>query len=790
MLQNIFLFFSFIKEMVKVYFYQNAAECYELRFLKNPQSPIDIICPDFYTKAWWGQRMQNHPTKVEVFTMDGWIGEQLKKIEKKSNTKSEIMISFAAVWRKSFSDLPPDVFFQSKDFFELLRGFSLDFNTVEEVLRKNNPIFKKVVKAFWQLCDQTDIIDGHASCSLISRDYEKKKDLDSETKNIIIWGFDHLCKGEVNLLEALSNHYEVTILFLKSSAAQIKEGDWIGHFIDIKQYSKSPLPQGESCRVQYFPKGHLNKTIFDICKKNQADIYLGIKEPDADQVAEVALPGKFFKATGNLIAPLVNFFIRSLMEEKGKEKIEEKLDRVLQKNISRKGQEKNFLSIKALLLIKQSMKNWRESCENKHEPEKFDWKIIEKLALMDCPRSFFIPLLGKVSGQIQGLEGLENFDPETKKIVCFTSDYSSLGRMDAPYSEEVLQYLLKLGPVKRPELSYQMTKTRLVELLKNPNSILLLEQNLEERNTAIKEVLDCFLEIKKESISKKPIVSFSKKDILKEKIKLTIDVNQSYSATCLQTYLDCPRQYYFRYLEDLKLEPVIKESIRAFQLGIIEHKVIKEYLEKYDSFDRKKLASLSEEELDLFCQEKKMIIGDHEKKKSLIEIVNYTQSGIEQLLSFKEWDPTIKFSFEERLKNKKTKGRVDCIARGEKGIGLFDFKRSGNSIPKKYEIEKLEAIQLWFYLLHSKISSNDVVFFGYLNLSDPNSKESMLFTTEMSLVDKFSAVFFKNDMDRYKKYEDKLLESMSNEKEFDPNPRKKNICRYCFISSLCPKGKV
>ena len=768
-----------------------------------------------------------HTSNVDVMTIAQFMERQLRGLDEgpslleRKKGKADLMLHLSIAWKHQFENAPPEIFFQAFNLFTELRSFTLNIEVAQEVLGEFDPIVAKAIETFWRVCDKLRLIDEHTSYDLVAKVYSGPAPL--EKQNYVLWGFDHLSTGQIHLFESIALQHHVSVPFPQSVAHEVKETDWPYWIGPFGKFSPTP-PSGDVCRVVSFPKNHLNHALSSLLPPpppnalTKKDIFLAQKNPSIDQLAKVYLPGQFFKAKTDLIAPQIWRFIQEFKERCGPKNADVNVMERIHKLL--KEEKENFLAIKGLLLLKKAIENWRELSRENRLITKFDWQILEQVALLNCPRIFFAPLSsgpgpGPGPGQIQGLEGLEGFDPQAQTLLCFTSDYWPLKDIGHHYSETVLEFLSALGPVRRSELGYKMLQARLVEILDGPHSFLFIEEGLAQRDGGLDDILSCFARVEKRGAAATPLLLNKKKlrrfkgDVLKDHqdrqggVK-KVSPNQNWSASKIQAYVDCPRKFYFQYLDNLELHPAFKEHLHPRQLGTLEHGAIQKYWEKASpaqthGIDKKELHHLVETELDYFCQEEEVTLSPFEKRRSLMEIVHRAQVGIETLLSFKRWDSHLHFSFEYPLSAEERDGHVDCLIeanhKGEGQWGLVDFKRSSFSIPAKGELERREVIQLWFYLAHVGKPLEECFFFGHVDLSDPQGTQ--LFSTKESLAkdSSFKSICeyiplakLEEQIQGHHHFERDLLSRLIHEEDFPPHPRKTDICHYCFLSSLCSRG--
>lgn len=191
------------------------------------------------------------------------------------------------------------------------------------------------------------------------------------------------------------------------------------------------------------------------------------------------------------------------------------------------------------------------------------------------------------------------------------------------------------------------------------------------------------------------------------------------SASKFQAYIDCPRKYYFDYVDRLYRSPEVHMEILPNQLGTVEHTIIEEFFNRQSDWDSSEHRKIAQSELIKFLKLNDISLDKASFDKALIEVSDYSENAIINLLLLKKWDPNCHLVFEENFQCDEARGRIDCMVKSSFGVGYIDFKRSSGSIPSNTELNTFEKIQIWFYLKYGPAKREDVAFWGYLNMSEP-----------------------------------------------------------------------
>ena len=285
------------------------------------------------------------------------------------------------------------------------------------------------------------------------------------------------------------------------------------------------------------------------------------------------------------------------------------------------------------------------------------------------------------------------------------------------------------------------------------------------------------------------------KENASNKVKEYLDKNKL-SRNAISTYIQCPRKFYFRYLENLTDTKLFPDEALQTQLGNLLHQAMKELFSEFinDEISKDTLKNIKSK-IDQKCDEllpdnysiKELLLKEQLKnmlKKFFNVEINSklshfpaTIKGTEQYLDYSIDDITID-------------GTIDLIIKNEKGIYIIDFKTGDkknttyNAIDDLFvQNSKMEyAFQLAFYCnLYCKNFDNNMSVYGenvYLKIYNQayqyelkKSKESIDFRQEMEVF---------ND-----KIKEKIIE-LKNDNTFDLTTDQKN-CKYCDYQLICKR---
>ena len=194
--------------------------------------------------------------------------------------------------------------------------------------------------------------------------------------------------------------------------------------------------------------------------------------------------------------------------------------------------------------------------------------------------------------------------------------------------------------------------------------------------------------------------------------KKHVDFNQI-SASALETYFQCPLQYFFNYI--LKLKEPVSSEIEMLDIGNILHKLAQLY---YLQKDKQSL------NIPEFCRNTIYnLINSDEKLKSNINnpiLINLIDEAVRFVLHLQELDNNSKFIptyFEKSFGLQKDftalpltdkislKGQVDRIDLYDNHFRIIDYK-SGNADATFAELYYGKKLQLFLYALAIKNATN------------------------------------------------------------------------------------
>lgn len=811
--------------MLRVIPYQDSSEIYQLGFLSSDQEgETMVVCPnpgiadDFRFKL--NKESEQLEANVQVVTISKFRDDLLKTElpDIKFTRKSELLLILAGIWKARFNHLPKETFLQSFQYFTDLRSYTFNIELVDEVLAKLDDTFREVINLFWLVADDEnlEIFDEHKAYHLLSnffRETEKEGN-----GNLVFYGFTHLSGSQVDFLKSISIKNDVFIPIPMSVIATSKRSDWL-NWLEDQDYQdiedQQTKPKGRELKVVSFQKNRLGEALKNYIGnkdpgfKNNYDIFLSKRNPKYEEFNEIPFEGVDLKTNADILTPSFSFVqdnLRELCDEGGLTP-DSTLSFLNDLLLSDKASNKRGLDFKLLKVVdlyKKSLKQMTELSSAFEKIDLFTLYILEEIVQLNMPRVFNFPIChDNLKFKSRGLESLEGFQAENPTLLIAKSGYGKLKSNESVYHEDIMEILSTIGPVRRTEFEYQILKHQLKEVLDSENTILLLEDGLTESDPQWSDVLEDFTLVEE----KLPSFSSNTKinDPLKE-FKTEYELRGPvYSASKIQSFLECKQKYFFSYIN--KIDPTVrpKNKLNPNDLGTLEHNIIENYMNEFhgsQEIEFEKLKEIASKSLDSHLEKYGIALESLEYNQYFVELVNFSLTGIKNLLKFKEFDSGCTYRFEVPVTNPKElsiTGSIDCIIETDAGLVILDFKRSSGSIPAHKAWLDFEKIQLWFYSIFCGKPADELICVGYINLS--HGEESFFHPASGEIASELkkiglAKIKIKKDVvllqkvEEFKTFLDQSIQDIESEKSFSPNPLNKSVCTYCHVANLCTRRDV
>jgi RecB family exonuclease len=276
------------------------------------------------------------------------------------------------------------------------------------------------------------------------------------------------------------------------------------------------------------------------------------------------------------------------------------------------------------------------------------------------------------------------------------------------------------------------------------------------------------------------------------------NASPSFSASKLQTYINCPTQFYFRYIAHLKATEDVADEIDEKTFGTLLHECMRELYGDIKILDQKTIEELRKKVsstvatvfAELVPQKASLLFGKNLLLKKTAEELIY------KLLDADAKDAPLELLFLERkahatfsLGNGKSVNLYGIIDRAEKVNGhvrITDYKtgRVNGIVYKNIEelfssTDKKELFQLMFYGLLSSSFHSKPVAAGIYILRDMSEG--------IRYLNGDNTPVSQEKMDAFRARLTELINEITDEKTPFIQTEDKERCRYCEFADICTR---
>jgi hypothetical protein len=744
---------------------------------------------------------------VESITISKFIKNELNflsddEVIENYKGKAELVLLLGAIWKKIGKGSDYLSFKRAFNLLTEFRSFSMSAQVLETVLEHYDSNLGEGVLWLHRFLDEMGIVDEHKSYFLLAerlREGDLPPDY-SFDKNLVFYGFDFMTASQVDMIKSFALRDNVYIPMYKDSYEKTQMLDWIrwfdGHNTETTDISSNEIELKE-IPLKRFPKGYFSKALNSVQEKDFS-IVLGTKTLTRENIQELPienlvmkLPVDLFSFEHKNIFDLLEQKIKTI-EEMSTFDLREELNDLTRNYI----EHEKYRELKTVFTILNTLNEWEELSSDNTSVGEFDLKILFESSVLDLPRINLTTLSSNQNtSQVKSIKNIDEYKEE-KIIFGIHSAHGSIKGVGANFSENVEKYLASIGPIRRAEFEMNILKCRLEEFISENDVEIFMEEGILEHDTNWSKVLS--------GIQLNPVELGIKTDYKKEYTELKVEEQalKKISASRLQKYLECPRKYYFQFINNLSPQIEFGNELSVLELGQIEHKVIEEYFHKTTKVDEALFEEIILNTLENYTSKK--VISPKLHEEYLVEVRAFTWDVINtlsQLVIDLGFSPTFEFPFNITLNEIKYSGSIDCLLTSKTGNQkiIIDFKRSNFVFSTFTSISNYEQVQLWFYLQRlnelETISVDDSLLIGYIDLS--NRGNSMFFGNDKDFIanikastqySKFKLIDeLSETLEDYKQFEDELILKLKNDKEFNPIPMNSKSCGFCSLKNTCPR---
>lgn len=720
--------------------------------------------------------------EFNIITISKWTTDHLKTLGLKRSKKSELIVMFGAVWRHYYPTESFNVFYQAFELFTELRSYTLSLELLSEFFKELDEVIVKSIFIFWAYMDQEKIIDEHLG-------YKKLTESDNH-KSLCIVGFKHISGVQIDMLKTIGEKWDVQVYCPTQVFQESLSNDWMKWLHPDELTNEIKREAKQTVNLFHILEGKTNLFINEFYKRYpDYDLILAGNNIGLHHFQESHESESFFRATEDLFSMESESLIKKIKEflsgkvdgqcDIGELEIflnEEKSKMITLGNY----RQYKMIDLTALALVEYKL--------FQAKIDSFAIEILEMVIGLNSPRVSLVSLTENAKRHYYEAGDMGLGAGQKKAAVLATKSIGTFKTTDNSLSEAMINALKTIGPIKRKGLDFLFQKLEMRKILSEKDNFLLIDKSLLEEDLAWREILKAF------NISEQKLeIDFSMKkvkDLITPRLKAGPFVQDYYSASRLQTFIDCPQKFYFSYIEKIDHEPQARCSVSPQELGSLEHEIIATYFSTVASiknpFDLKLHQQICEKAVDDFIRKGKLVLNESEKSKSLNEIMHYSLNGITfliDLLSSKN-GKSIKFEVPLSANKWSIKGFIDCLIELESGkYILLDFKRSEAAAGTKKETLELKKIQLWVYLL--VLSDAGIIFdyFGYLNLSATEDCR-VLFEGEQA------KALITESLGEARRVIEEVIDDLKVRVLFQPRPRNAKVCEFCPVYLTCSKGEA
>jgi hypothetical protein len=731
-----------------------------------------------------------------------WADEGLPAVKR----KSELLLIFGILKTKYFPELGFEQFNQAYNLFSDLRSFTLNEDALLTVLEEQSVDIKKAVQLFWKLLDATGFLDEHGAYQKLAealRSTDEKKDL---KKTYIFWGFQHLNGQQVDLIKALSIRYDVIIPFPLALKEKLKKTDWLSWMRESKVSERdlALIPQAPKASWLKINSREISKYLKSILKTDD-QVVLGVSKLSPlhldiipSRLVSYKIPHQLIQAELTELGYELKLMLKELSTLIDLEKflVNKKLEWIKQKNVST-----SFKYLKAIELYLQNIETIKSLTDEAVKIDQFFLKLLNEVVMLDQPRTSFIPISqDQLTIDLKDMSSLEDVKRNKRVLFCIDERFDEIQSLGQNYTEVIQKALANLGPLKRNELELLFKQWEFQDLFSQGEMIVLMADSTLKHSLIWKRLFSQ-IALKDMTIS---IPSQEKKVVDQFHSGSKKTYSGTYSASKFQAFLDCPRKFYFNYVDKIFPSVALENDLDSLKSGTISHKIIEVFYKR--NLNLKALPDLTKEIMgELIKQEGLTLSQDRLLKHELI-FNHRALNGITFLKSIEDiLGESISWAMEEDFSltdTYKIKGKIDCTGTLKEISFLLDFKSTKFSASSSKEVEQFESLQLWVYAKAAasqidNFASRSIVM-GYITLDKPS--ESNLLFSDQDLFEKFKNAkickqyLFKDSFpDLLKSAEQKMLaltQTIQDETVFPARPRKLDVCTFCELNKVCIRSEI
>ncbi len=759
-----------------------------------------------------GLRSELKTTKADVITIAKftsdlidllWTGEERPAVKR----KADLLLIFGILKNKYVPNLGFEQFLQAYNLFSDLRSFTLDQEALASVIEDQPPEIARAVGLFWKLLEVTGYLDEHGAYEKIAEALRSGEEEASLKKTFVFWGFQHLNGQQVDLLKALAIRYKVLIPFPLALKEKLRRSDWLS-WLKEHRVDEVDLPALEvrpRARWITINSREISKHLRDLLKDGD-QVVLGVAKLSALHLDIIPSTKVSYKIPHDLVGKEVRALARELKESLEGSATYLQLEEFLRRKKAAcltggAGETPAFKMLKAIQLYQDALGLIRDLTDEEIRIDQFFLKLLFEVVTLNQPRTSFVPMSSaSFTIDLKDMASLEDVKRDRPVILCVDDRFEEIQSLGQNYTESIQKALGALGPLKRNELELLFKQWEFSELFSEAEVTVLMSEATLKHSLIWKRLLTG-IDLTRISAAR-PGDGKKLVDHLRHLPKKPFA--GSLSASKFQAFVDCPRKFYFTYVEKIFPSMALKKDFDHLLSGIIIHQIIERYFK--EAAKPEDLEALTARIMDDHIEKNHLALPRETYLQRQLVFNHRARNGIlflERLAGAVglpvRWTIEREFSI---TGDYRLTGKIDCIGTCEKYLFLLDFKSTAASASSFKEIEELESLQLWAYAKAAAATLDEFqtrsVVLGFVVLDNPS--ESNLLMSEdgpyLSLKEEklCRLKLFKPEFAELFRAADRKLTELSaaiaEERAFPAVPRKPANCLFCELTKVCVKSEL
>src|SRR5690606_24745431 len=203
---------------------------------------------------------------------------------------------------------------------------------------------------------------------------------------------------------------------------------------------------------------------------------------------------------------------------------------------------------------------------------------------------------------LKDMSQIENLDRNRRVLLCIDERFEDIQGLGQNYTESIQKALASRGPLKRNELELLFKQWEFRDLFSSGNVMLFMNEGTLKHSLIWKRL---FKDIALTPVEKKNVRPERKvSDYFATLEKKSF--SGSFSASKLQTFMDCPRKFYFNYIDKVFPNIQLEKDFDPMTSGTIIHEIIEKFFR--ENLKDEDLPALTLRVMDIYIKEKNLVL--------------------------------------------------------------------------------------------------------------------------------------------------------------------------------------